>query len=540
MISPSTRNLLYKEIREASGRAAILTIIAVIVGTITVLKLREDPIGFSAIMVFLVTAAGALFLGMAAAAGEQGRGTYNWMIGLPIARRSLAMSKLLIGLASVCLLPCVMVAVIAFWIYLLGLNKEQPYTYRYNGSVATWFIGMLALNIAMGWSVFAWTVALGSRRRTEINAGLACAAAILGWTMLAALCMTALSVLSNTFTLMFHPSEASAILFGPPFYGVLFGMDPLERARAAPELIGVGANIVTTAVLLGWAACRYGRPLKQSASNAHRITPRQTAIKIRPALRSPVRALIWQTWRQCRLAVGVCLTILMGMVILEYQSLIYNISINNYPTWSELFREAAHTWNNGLSAFGLLFTVFIGIAIFSPDLRPGINTFWQSRPISNGRWFWVKFFTGATLLVVLFHLPPVIFKYLNYQLAHLVYFHPQGIGIAQSFKTVLYEFVFSINRWDRDAQLLMIHLHCYAITAMVICLVRQPIYSAILAITGAIALLVIPLSHDAIPNWNPFSQSLGVQTDLAAFLIAASIFIITSTWIARLAASRRP
>jgi len=57
----------------------------------------------------------------------------------------------------------------------------------------------------------------------------------------------------------------------------------------------------------------------------------------------------------------------------------------------------------GITLFtGFLVTVVAGMGVFLEDIKPKVGIFWRSRPVNTTLWFFVKFFTGLTVLVATF------------------------------------------------------------------------------------------------------------------------------------------
>src|SRR5947209_1837041 len=48
---------------------------------------------------------------------------------------------------------------------------------------------------------------------------------------------------------------------------------------------------------------------------------------------------------------------------------------------------------------GMLWAVVVGSSLYSADLGSGLGSFWRSRAISPGLWFWSKFVIGLVAVV---------------------------------------------------------------------------------------------------------------------------------------------
>ena len=100
---------------------------------------------------------------------------------------------------------------------------------------------------------------------------------------------------------------------------------------------------------------------------------------------------LWKEWRQQRGLVlfGICAGILWPLIEMA----------SSYATRKVWFTN----FGSGIVAGGgAVFAVFLAVATGYADLRPGIDTFWQSRPVRIRRVFLVKLLIGMFLLAVAF------------------------------------------------------------------------------------------------------------------------------------------
>src|SRR3972149_6014538 len=100
---------------------------------------------------------------------------------------------------------------------------------------------------------------------------------------------------------------------------------------------------------------------------------------------------IWKEWRQQRgmVVFGICVGIIWPLIEMAI----------NYSTRKVWFTN----WGSGIVAGGgAIFAVFLAMATGYADLRPGIDTFWQTRPVRIGLIFLVKLLLGMFLLAVAF------------------------------------------------------------------------------------------------------------------------------------------
>jgi ABC-type transport system involved in multi-copper enzyme maturation permease subunit len=99
----------------------------------------------------------------------------------------------------------------------------------------------------------------------------------------------------------------------------------------------------------------------------------------------------------------------------------------------------------------------LGIGVCHADMDPQINTFWRTRPINPDVWFWTKFVTGLTLLLVATYLPNMILAL---------------FGAA----TV------SANMTTNPYLLAAAQIAIFASAVAITCLIRHAVYAAIITI----------------------------------------------------------
>ena len=112
---------------------------------------------------------------------------------------------------------------------------------------------------------------------------------------------------------------------------------------------------------------------------------------------------------------------------------------------------------------GYALALLIGVGTFAPDLEPGINAFWRSRPISVHQWFWSKFVIGFGGLLVTLGLPTLIIAVLALRSLHHLAMPADPLWILLGW--------FGI----------------YSAAVLSTCLVRHVLYSAILAVGLTVA-----------------------------------------------------
>jgi ABC-type transport system involved in multi-copper enzyme maturation permease subunit len=130
---------------------------------------------------------------------------------------------------------------------------------------------------------------------------------------------------------------------------------------------------------------------------------------------------------------------------------------------------------------GFILALCVGISNFDQDMTSKTCEFWRSRPIHVDSWFWIKFLTGLTILVVAIVLPAIV---------ALAYAYSNGVTISGPL------------RYEAAWTLLSFYLAIYAAASATIIVIRQPIYAAILGV-GA---LLIGIAGFAVISETEFVQ----------------------------------
>src|SRR5262249_3471745 len=114
--------------------------------------------------------------------------------------------------------------------------------------------------------------------------------------------------------------------------------------------------------------------------------------------------------------------------------------------------------------------IVIATGLFSADLEPRLVAFWRSRPIDTAGWVRIKYLAGAIVLLGFIELPA-----LPAALA--------GQPLVDSSEESLVAFL---------ARVPPTHLAIYSMAVLIVCLVRQTIYSGILSLGAALFLIGLP------------------------------------------------
>ena len=178
-----------------------------------------------------------------------------------------------------------------------------------------------------------------------------------------------------------------------------------------------------------------------------------------PPRRSPLTAMIWKQLRESLplplLGAATIVLAAIWMAAQEWDSPAYgaNVFQISYGVWMTM---------------GSFVAIVAGIGAFMDDLRPGLHTFWRSRPISVNQWFAVKFTLSLLTTVVILAVPPLV--------------------VAACFWTQLDEI--RVGGDDLPAIYAMsvaMQISLFTAAAAAMTLVRHAIYAAILTVGAAMS-----------------------------------------------------
>ena len=185
-----------------------------------------------------------------------------------------------------------------------------------------------------------------------------------------------------------------AITYG---YGEVDGSmytDPeLAPLIAGPLVVSLLLTLGLATWFTRWYGCRVDASA-QPAKPRRRWLPRVAlpALLSRFRFRWPGR---WAalTWLNARQSVPLCLAGLTIAVLIALMSI--GESQGNGTVRDRLAGELpSTTW-----FVGILWSAVVAVGIFSSELKPSLEQFWRSRPISPGTWFWMKFTVGLVAVV---------------------------------------------------------------------------------------------------------------------------------------------
>ena len=427
----------------------------------------------------------AVLLAMSTATGEYTRRTLNFSASLPVSLRSVAWARL-IGAWGCLVTPIVMRAVFVTLSLACGVIERAGLR---SDTVRLPDRPSLTIIEAIG---FLWTTTaiavvatlqpstllslIGTRCRNEGTVG----------------CLGAIVVL---FTLAFTAIRRSLDSMGwyllsdwigsvvPQSMAISWGYGDLDGStytdlELAPLIVGplLACLLITLGLAVGFARC-YGCRLDASAQSAktrQRWLPRVTipALLTRFRFRWPGRfaALMWLNARQ---SVPFCLA---GLTIAVLIALMPLFEEGNRMTLAGELPST--TW-----FVGTLWAAIVAVGVFSSELKPGLEHFWRSRPISPGTWFWTKFAVGLMAVVGTLDVIPLL---LAWSSPYEAFRHPED----------------RISDLSYLACIPLIHAFVYAVTVAATCRLRRAIPAAMIAL---LLFFVLDSVLKSIPGHNNFS-----------------------------------
>lgn len=229
-----------------------------------------------------------------------------------------------------------------------------------------------------------------------------------------------------------------------------------------PEFVfwPIVVNLAITAVLATIFTYRYGRRATFSRETA-KVSQRRWMLQF-PRLLSRLHfsgnsqraALIWLNARQ---SIPLCIVGLAVAALLTF------IEVSQQGMHRHIVIDFAGSLPSTTWFIGLIWATIIAISVFSAELKGGLHQFWRSRPIAPVDWFWTKYFSGLTALIVILDLLPGLIGALG---TKSLYCPPtSGVGLPYF------------------ACMPLLHAMVYSLTTALICRFRRSIPVAIAAIS---------------------------------------------------------
>jgi ABC-type transport system involved in multi-copper enzyme maturation permease subunit len=208
-----------------------------------------------------------------------------------------------------------------------------------------------------------------------------------------------------------------------------------------------------------------------------------------PPRRSQLAAVLWKQLRETGPFVMLGVAAIIGSSMLMFQ-----LSVNQGRNG-----EFSNILLGMCGYLGFFIVIVAGIGVLLDDLKPGLHTFWRSRPINPDLWFWTKFLTGLTTTTVALGIPLLL----------ALWFMPEDIW--QNYHELL-----SIT------PTLFLSIYCFAVVA--IALVRRPIYAAIFAI-GLIAFCSFTIERLLPRSFEFHAEAVCVMATVLSFLATLSAWL---------------
>jgi ABC-type transport system involved in multi-copper enzyme maturation permease subunit len=457
------RSLLWKEWREQRWILALMLAACVVAALVMVACFQDWAAGVAGAggMIGLGVPAVAIFVGAGVAAGERSRRTLSFLQGLPVSTRRAALAKLIVAVAVVmgpALITCAAVmghyliraALSAYWVFDQTLEPIADWTFPL--AFAALVSGLAATSLML------WTAAAGVNHVDELRAGAIGLLVIASvWGVIAYVSYQYSIETSTAWPrwLVTASGGAPAGISDTNFFDVNPGPGWLSRMwrDSWPRFV---VYLVAHSVLATAYVARFGRraaPLRVYQSPP-RTAPAQPSCLAAPR-RTRVGAIAWKQFRE-----SAPLAALGGLVIAIVAPIVSSAiedmaATEFYETWQ---MTAVSAW---LMA-GIFTCVVAGIGLFYDDLRPELYTFWRSRPINIDSWFWTKLLMGLPITVgVLAAAPLVTVGIISWVATGL----PKPLG-EPSFQVIVLAG-------------LLLHAVMFALAALAMVLVRQPVLAAL-------------------------------------------------------------
>jgi ABC-type transport system involved in multi-copper enzyme maturation permease subunit len=485
------RSLLWKEWREHRWKLAALVVMFVGVPVLCSLRHADNFFSVVSISFFLLIPISAMFLAMSIAAGEEARGTIHFLRSLPLAMSRQGAAKLLLAMLTV-VTPVVLTVVVAWiWSHFVdgrllqqALNFDKQ-LYKAPWGIENWFLARAVSGSLAGISILIWVAAAGVNRADEVRGGVVGVfGALAVW---AALLWLGMVVGRNGFPQWWHllvaaapggPSGDPNTIMNP------LGTGALERLAYFWPFAAVAA--ISHGALAAWFCMRFGRKTHiRTLSPAAGVKIDQKAW-LAPPRRSPLTAILWKQVRESALlAVAMAAAIAMAAAV----GGIYSAWNGDDNPLGQMVAVSVAFWGVG----GFTIAVVAGTGVFMEDFKPGLHTFWRSRPVDVNQWFAVKFFTGLVSTFVVIGAVPLA-----------------AIAVAKAFGAQLPPHdAGDILSYVRSIFFIQVGVYCVSVLMMV--LIRHAAYAAVLTL---MAVALFAASLEPFSRWWPSSFA-----NLAAVMI---------------------
>lgn len=497
-------SLFYRELHEQKWRSISLAVI--MVSMAAGLIYASDRPGIEDALQILMKAAcggvlGALFIAMGVAGGERSTGTLAFTQALPVPAWRVATVKLAAGTIAILVPAALTGLVIAAWFLILG-PRVPVVVPRWEPGLALSSAGELAVHVVavMGLmvNVFLWTTATGMNRSTEIRAGLGGLIALVAWFVIFFLTLPVRS--GSSFLVKF------VSLAGP--LGPMFLPEILDYSQyMVAVLTGVFLQIAVAVILVGISLVRYSRssagPRRQPTSP---VAAGDRGAELRAPCKNPLAALAWKQWRE---SMPFCVA---GLVLIPgWTALLVLGQVNRIEDRSAayLMREAAEMMVLLTMVLGTGIAMVVGVGTFVSEMQPNLLTFWRSRPVSVSQWFFAKYVTGVTAVLVVLLIPILSVA--------LFLFLTRGDAASPD------HFLWGLILW------LWYLFFAFTASVCLTCLVRQAVYAGIFSLAMILALVLVPIHCESLRWWYEV-QTAGQYVAFSACVGTLTLALLLLAW----------
>ncbi|MCC6683215.1 MAG: hypothetical protein IT445_20150 [Phycisphaeraceae bacterium] len=434
-------NLLLRQWHERKWMVAVLSGTAVVLLTAATMHRDTDMVlGVLQVLLLVLASAGALLIGVQAAAGARESAVMDRLLALPVRRSTVAFYEVCGGLIA-----CVLPVVIAWgWVYvLIGLRLmltddtldaiARQWMMLHGPGKLHHALGMALLVAGIGAAqVGLWTMAIGVYFRTRVAAG---AAAMLVWLVMFVV-LVLIDELSRRLDLVWLVN----LLPLSPIGGISWA----EASSFGLWQRGLGQSVALL-LLIGWAILVWGRPVRLAGPSRVR-----TFGYLRPPFVSTSAAMAWKLWREIRWLIAVSIVFALLMALLE--------GLKSYWYYSQIdIQQMVGTYSELMLGIGFVLAVLLAAAAFAGDLETRTLAFWRSTPIDVTSWYWPRWIVGAAVLLAATHGVPLLVLALAGEGGEL---------IGDPFTCMI----------------LPLHLLAFTLSAWMICLLRHAIYGGLLGL----------------------------------------------------------
>ena len=424
-------NLVWKEWHEHKWKSALITVFSV-ASVLFVGGTAKDTDLAGAICCF-----GAIFMAMSVVAGERADGTLDFALSLPIARWKAAFLRMTVS-GLLCIMPVTVSALVIQLTSLLTGNRE---------TADIWSIAFR--NCGQCLCLYYWITAATVFQPTPLRVGMIGVFIVLIW-----------STIAFVLGLIQNQSGETWIQvigwLGPTVWGNSDWMSSSPRFTAILCLQFVSITLLLCATVIS-----YGTPLTGSGIVAVSKSP----MTLGPSRRTPTSAL---AWLQCRESLPICMA---------GAALMFVIGLVAATVFAQRLGllQRSNIVVTAIFAVGIPWMTIIAVGTFVPNLQRRPFTFWRSRPIVVGEWYWSKFWTGAAVSLVSLHLPVIILVGVTQKMCWL-----------DPFASCLGYLI-----------LPLFHLMVYSLSVLISVLFRSVTPAAILSTAVALFLIVPPVMKDS-------------------------------------------